>query len=60
MLARDTDWRQGDLLTREAAAALGLVAAVDEERRVIVITHDCDLPHGSELCVEVIRGGPAW
>lgn len=53
MLARDTDWRQGDLLTRE-------VAAVDEERRVIVITHDCDLPHGSELCVEVIRGGPAW
>lgn len=47
MLARDTDWRQGDLLTRE-------VAAVDEERRVIVITHDCDLPHGSELCVEVI------
>jgi len=54
MLARDTDWRQGDLLTREAAAALGLVAAVDEERRVIVITHDCDLPHGSELCVEVI------
>ncbi len=54
MLARDTDWRQGDLLTRKAAAALGLVAAVDEERRVIVITHDCDLPHGSELCVEVI------
>ncbi|QXP89623.1 hypothetical protein [Methylococcus capsulatus] len=54
MLARDTDWRQGDLLTREAAAALGLVAAVDEERRVIVITHDCDLPHGSELCIEVI------
>jgi hypothetical protein len=54
MLGRDTDWRQGDLLTREAAAALGLVAAVDEERRVIVITHDCDLPHGSELCVEVI------
>ena len=54
MLARDTDWRQGDLLTREAAAALGLVAAVDEERRVIVITHDCDLPHESELCVEVI------
>src|SRR5690606_30066655 len=53
MLARDTDWRQGDLLTREAAAALGLVAAVDEERRVIVITHDCDLPHVSELCVEV-------
>lgn len=54
MLARDTDWRQGDLLTCEAAAALGLVAAADEGRRVIVITHDCDLPHGSESYVEVI------
>jgi hypothetical protein len=54
MLGRDTDWRQGDLLTREAAAALGLVAADDEGRRVIVITHDCDLPHKSEWCVEVI------
>lgn len=54
MLGRDTDWRQGDLLTREAAAALGLVAAADERHRVIVIAHDCDLPHESELCVEVI------
>lgn len=54
MLPRDTDWRQGDLLTCEAAAALGLVAAADEGRRVIVITHDCDLPHGSESYVEVI------
>jgi hypothetical protein len=54
MLARDTDWRQGDLLTCEAAAALGLVEATDEGRRVIVITHDCDLPHVSELYVEVI------
>jgi hypothetical protein len=54
MLARDTDWRQGDLLTREAAAALDLVGAADQGHRVIVITHDCDLPHESELCVEVI------
>lgn len=54
MLARDTDWRQGDLLTCEAAAALSLVDATDEARRVIVVTHDCDLPHVSELCVEVI------
>ena len=54
MLARDTDWRQGDLLTCEASAALGLVDAADQGRRVIVITHDCDLPHDSELCVEVI------
>jgi hypothetical protein len=54
MLARDTDWRQADLLTCEAAAALGLVGATDQGRRVVVITHDCDLPHESELCVEVI------
>jgi hypothetical protein len=54
MLARDTDWRQGDLLTSEAAAALGLVKVADEGHRVVVITHDCDLPHPSELDVEVI------
>jgi hypothetical protein len=54
MLARDTDWRQGDLLTCEAAAALGLVGATDQGHRAIVITHDCDLPHESEHCVEVI------
>ncbi len=54
MLARNTDWRQGNLLTCEAAATLGLVGATDQGRRVIVITHDCDLPHDSELCVEVI------
>jgi hypothetical protein len=54
MLARDTDWRQGDLLTDEAAAALNLIGAADKAQRVIVITHDCDLPHESERCVEVI------
>jgi hypothetical protein len=54
MLARDTDWRQGDLLTCEAAAALGLVDATDHGHRAVVITHDCDLPHESEHCVEVI------
>jgi hypothetical protein len=54
MLARDTDWRQGDLLTCEAAAALGLVGATDQGNRAIVITHDCDLPHVSEHSVEVI------
>lgn len=33
---------------------MGLAEATDEGRRVIIITHDCDLPHASELCVEVI------
>lgn len=54
MLARDTDWRQGDLLTCEAAAALGLIEATDDGRRAIIITHDCDLPHAGEPFVEVI------
>ena len=54
MLPRDTDWRQGDLLTTETAAALDLVAVAEGGRRVIVITHDCDLRHDSESYVEVI------
>ena len=54
MLARDTDWRQGDLITCQAAAALGLVGVTHHGHRVIVITHDCDLPHASEHRVEVI------
>lgn len=55
MLTRDTDWRQGDLLTQEAAAQLtALNGAVGEKHRVVVITHDCDLPHDGETSVEVI------
>lgn len=55
MLRRDTDWRQGDLLTQEAAARLtALNGAVGEKHRVVVITHDCDLPHDGETSVEVI------
>ena len=54
MLARDTEWRQGDLLTCEAADALGLAEAADGGRRAIIITHDCDLRHEKELSVEVI------
>jgi len=54
MLGLDTEWRQGHLLTREAAAALGLVEPIDSARRVIVVTHDCDLAHDGEPFVEVI------
>jgi hypothetical protein len=55
MLARDTDWRQGDLLTSESAAKLtALIGAVVETRRIVVITHDCDLPNHGETSVEVI------
>lgn len=54
MPVRDTDWRQGDLLTCEAAAELGLIDATEERRYVIVITHDCDLHHVGESFIEVI------
>lgn len=55
MLTRDTDWRQGDLLSQEAAAKLtALNGAIGEKHRVVVITHDCDLPHDGETSVEVI------
>jgi hypothetical protein len=55
MLVRDTDWRQGDLLAPDAAAKLtALNGAVREGCRVVVITHDCDLPNDRETSVEVI------
>lgn len=55
MLTRDTGWRQGDLLTQGTAAKLtALNSTVGEEHRVVVITHDCDLPHDGETSVEVI------
>ena len=55
MLTRDTDWRQGDLLTLDAAAKLTeLNGAVGETHRIVVITHDCDLPNDGETSVEVI------
>ena len=33
---------------------MGLADPADQGHRVVVITHDCDLPHEGELCVEVI------
>ena len=54
MSARDTEWRQGDLLTRESAAVLDLALADEAARRVVVVTHDCDLIHENEPLVEVI------
>ena len=45
MLGRDTEWRQGDLLTDEEAHAMGLVESVGSNRCVVLISHDCDLPN---------------
>ncbi|MGK2913138.1 MAG: hypothetical protein ACSLE5_01565 [Porticoccaceae bacterium] len=56
MRGRDTEWRQGDVLTDEHAYALGLIESRDSDRRVVIISHDCDLSHPEEKFVEVIVG----
>ena len=56
MLGRDTLWRQGDVMTDGDAWKLDLVKSPDSGNRVIVISHDCDLPNEAEEFVEVIVG----
>ncbi len=56
MLGRDTKWRQGDLLTDKEAHAIGLVGSLNSNHRVVLISHDCDLPNDTETFVEVIVG----
>jgi hypothetical protein len=56
MLGRDTEWRQGDLLTDEEAHLLGLVESLGSNRCFVLISHDCDLPSDTEAFVEVIMG----
>ncbi len=57
---RDTPWRQGHILTCEAAQALGLThPETPDSTCVVVISHDCDLANDalqSEPDVEVIVG----
>ena len=56
---RDTPWRQGHLLDKDAIEALGLHhAAAPDKTLVIIASHDCDLaqaPEG-EPAVEVVVG----
>ncbi|GBR18800.1 hypothetical protein [Asaia spathodeae] len=55
MLKRETEWRQGDLLSSEATASLmPSTRTIEEGSRAVVITHDCDLPNDSETTVELI------
>ena len=56
MIGRDTLWRQGDIMTDQDAWELGLVKSPDSGNRVVVISHDCDLPNEGEEFVEVIVG----
>lgn len=57
---RDTPWRQGHLLTPEAALALGLSHTESPDLTcVVVISHDCDLANEAlqvEPDIEVIVG----
>ena len=54
MLDRETSWRQGDLLTSDGSLQLGLVESLEDGRFAVVISHDCDIPHPHEPCIEVI------
>lgn len=56
---RDTQWRQGHLLTNDAIEALGLQHPVAPDQTLVVVaSHDCDLaqPPESEPVVEVVIG----
>lgn len=57
--SRETPWRQGHLLTDEAAKVLGLLhPEYPDDTVVIVATHDCDLAQSpvNEPVVEVVVG----
>lgn len=57
--ARDTPWRQGHVLSADAATTLGVISPEKLNDMVaVVITHDCDLAQSSdvETDVEIIVG----
>lgn len=54
MLGRDTEWRQGHLLSEAHAARLDLGPA--EGTRIVVATHDCDLANDHEPEIELLVG----
>jgi hypothetical protein len=56
---RNTPWRQGHLLTGDAAKTLGLIhSRLPEGTAVVVVSHDCDLAQmpAVEASVEVVVG----
>jgi hypothetical protein len=54
MPGRDSAWRQGDLLIETDARALEIPFGEDVQRRVVVVSHDCDLANDKEPVVECI------
>ena len=56
---RQFSWRQGNVVTLEAAKALNLLAPeCDDQHFAVVASHDCDLSasQDKEPCVEVVVG----
>ncbi|WP_312298713.1 hypothetical protein [Atlantibacter hermannii] len=56
MLETGTPWRQSHVLKHEDAVSLGLVRPEEENIKVVVVTHDCDLQSTSDAFVELIPG----
>jgi len=57
MPGRDTVWRQGSVLTRPDAIEADLIDEVSaDQKRAVIVTHDCDLPNDREAHVEIIVG----
>ncbi|PHN43490.1 hypothetical protein [Pseudomonas syringae] len=56
MLGRDTEWRQGQMLSADHVLNLGLGGNPDEKIKVIVATHDCDLASDQEHYIELLIG----
>lgn len=55
MLSRDTEWRQGSVITQDSFATL-CPSEKGQDTYAVVISHDCDLPNENEEIVEVIVG----
>jgi hypothetical protein len=55
MISRDTEWRQGSVISQESFSTL-CPAEKGQDTHAVVISHDCDLPNENEELVEVILG----
>jgi len=57
---RDNSWRQGCVLTKEAADKIGLIEAQPGSTIFVVVSHDCDIAQlpESEPYIEVVSVNP--
>ncbi len=54
MLSVNTQLRQGCVLINKDAGELGLIGYQETDKKVVVISHDCDLANKDEKFIEVI------